>query len=66
LCDFPIWTPTKFYIERIEYGQKIIEDAISKARIFYFTVFLPSDNDLPFIEQLSIPIVTETVKFQTY
>jgi len=41
-CDFVIWTPTEFYVERIEYDQKFVEDAISKARNFYFTVFLPS------------------------
>ena len=42
-CDFVVWTPNKeIYVERIHYDQSFIEQAIAKARIFYFDLFLPS------------------------
>ena len=41
-CDFVVWTPNEIYIEKIDYDQRFIEKAISKARTFYFTVFLPA------------------------
>jgi len=42
-CDFVVWTPNKeIHVERIYYNQSFIEQAIAKARTFYFDVFLPS------------------------
>ena len=41
-CDFVIWIPSKIYVEKIYYDKKFIEEAISKARMFYFNIFLPS------------------------
>lgn len=42
-CDFVLWAPSKdIHVERIYYDQGFIENAISKARAFYFDVFLPS------------------------
>ena len=39
-CDFVVWCPNKeIHVERI---QHFIMQAIAKARIFYFDVFLPS------------------------
>ena len=42
-CDFVVWSPNdKIHVERIYYNKDFIMQAISKARIFYFDVFLPS------------------------
>ena len=42
-CDFVLWAPNEdVFVERILYDQQFIECAISKARAFYFDVFLPS------------------------
>ena len=42
-CDFVVWSPNKeILVERIYYNQHFIMQAIAKARIFYFDVFLPS------------------------
>ena len=71
-CDFVIWTPTELHVEKIEYDQKFIEDAISKAQNFYFSVFLPSvipyviiHDDLPFVEQPYVPIIAEAQRDTT-
>ena len=42
-CDFVLWAPSEdIHVERIYYDQQFIENAISKARVFYFDKFLPS------------------------
>ena len=42
-CDFVLWAPHEnIHLERIFYDQKFVETAVSKARAFYFDVFLPS------------------------
>ena len=41
--DFVLWAPGgDIHVERIFYDQAFIEEAISKARVFYFDKFLPS------------------------
>ena len=69
-CDFVIWTPNEICVERIYYDQQFIEEAILKARTFYFNVFLPSvvpymlihDGDLQITNQTSFS--TEIVNLQ--
>ena len=42
-CDFVVWAPNDaIHVERIYCDNLFIEDAVSKARAFYFDKFLPS------------------------
>ncbi|XP_065892315.1 uncharacterized protein [Dysidea avara] len=42
-CNFVLWAPNDaVYVERIFCDDSFIEDAVSKARAFYFDKFLPS------------------------
>jgi len=42
-CDFVVWAPNDaIHVERIFYDFSFVNDAISKARTFYFDKFLPS------------------------
>ena len=57
-CDFVVWAPNKdIFVERIIYDQRFIEHAISKARAFYFDVFLPSVVPCMIISQENSNIV---------
>lgn len=42
-CDFVVWTPVEdLFVQRVYYCKSFMEEAISKARSFYFNIFLPS------------------------
>ena len=42
-CDFVLWAANDdIYVEQIFYDDSFIDDAVSKARTFYFDIFLPS------------------------
>lgn len=41
-CDFVVWAPNDIHVERILYDQCFIDDAVSKARTFYFDIYLPA------------------------
>ena len=42
-CDFVVWSPVNdLFVQRVYYNKQFMEEVLSKARSFYFNVYLPS------------------------
>ena len=42
-CDFVVWSPVgDLFVERVLYNEQFMLNAISKARSFYFNIYLPA------------------------
>jgi len=58
-CDFVLWAPGgDIHVEKIFYDQMFVEEAVSKARAFYFDKFLPSVVPYLIISQSFEPLTT--------
>ena len=41
-CDFVVWSPVdNLFVQRVYYNKQVMKEILSKARSFYFNVYLP-------------------------
>ena len=69
-CHFVIWTPNEIFVEEIHYDQNFVEVAVSKARKFYFNVYLPAIVSCFLIHDSYVQIsdlrtMTESIEIET-